>query len=48
MTRDSVVITQAACPGCYIWADLDEDQAEGKVSMICPECGWHGYINDKP
>lgn len=46
MTRDSVVITQACCPGCHQWADLDEEQAAGNVSLICENCGWHGYIND--
>lgn len=23
--------------------EIDEEQRKGKVSIICTECGWHGY-----
>lgn len=35
---------QAKCPGCGTWGDVDADQLAGRVSLICPECGWHDYI----
>lgn len=35
---------QAKCPECSTWGEIDEDQMKGAVSMICTECGWHGYI----
>ncbi len=40
----SRLIKQARCPQCGIWADLDEDQYHGRVSMLC-ECGYHETYN---
>lgn len=34
----------AKCPACGVWGDIDYDQLAGRVSLICGECGWHGYI----
>lgn len=25
---------------------IDQEQADGKVSIICTECGWHGYVSE--
>lgn len=44
VTRDGAPQHLAECPGCGQWADVDEDQLAGTVSLVCPECGWHGYI----
>jgi hypothetical protein len=38
--------SQAKCPKCGIWGDVDGDQLCGSVSLICPECGWHGWIEE--
>lgn len=35
---------QARCSNCGVWGDVDAEQARGAVSLICPECGWYGYI----
>lgn len=36
------------CPDCGLIGVIDEDQAAGTVSIICPTdaggCAWHGYI----
>ena len=40
--------SQAKCPGCGVFGDVDEDQLRGSVSLICPECGWHGHIAEPP
>lgn len=37
---------QAQCPACGQWADIDHDQFDGSVSLVC-ECGWHGYIDGR-
>jgi hypothetical protein len=42
--RDGEPQNQAKCPGCGQWADVDAEQWCGDVSLICPECGWHGYV----
>ncbi len=34
------------CPKCGGMGNLDDDQWAGQVSVICPECGWHGYCNE--
>lgn len=41
ITRDGVQVRQARCPGCDTWADVDEDQWHGRVSMDCVECDYH-------
>ncbi len=30
------------CPKCKGRGEVDEDQWDGHVSIVC-ECGWHGY-----
>ncbi len=37
---------QAKCPTCGVWADVDEDQLAGKVSLLC-DCGWHGWTDGR-
>lgn len=39
--RDGEKQLQLCCPRCGLWADVDEDQAEGKCSVICPQCNLH-------
>ena len=41
ITRDTNPVRQAQCPGCGIWADVDDDQWSGRVSMDCAECDYH-------
>lgn len=38
---------QARCPECSTWGDVDGEQLGGTVSLICSECGWHGYIDGR-
>ena len=38
------IVNQVRCPECGVWGDVDADQLAGRVSCICPECGWHGYF----
>lgn len=42
--EDRFLQAQAQCPGCDAWGDVDADQLEGRVSLVCSECDWHGYI----
>jgi hypothetical protein len=39
--------TQARCPSCDTFGDVDADQLGGSVSLICSECGWHGFIDGR-
>jgi hypothetical protein len=40
--RDGALVWQLRCPECHGWADLDEDQLHGRVSIDhAPECGFH-------
>lgn len=32
------------CPKCRGRGEVDIDQWDGGVSIVCP-CGWHGYRN---
>jgi hypothetical protein len=32
------------CPKCGIWGYLDDDQINGRVSILC-DCGFHETIN---
>jgi predicted RNA-binding Zn-ribbon protein involved in translation (DUF1610 family) len=41
------LVPKAKCPDCGQWADVDADQLAGDVSLVCPECGWHGYIDGR-
>ncbi len=29
------------CPGCKGIATIDEDQKQGRVSILCSDCGYH-------
>lgn len=44
--RDRKPQKQARCPECDVWGDIDNEQANGDISLICPKCEWYGYIND--
>lgn len=41
--RDSKPLWKLHCPGCGLWADLDDDQLHGRVSTDCPGegCTFH-------
>lgn len=41
--RDGQPIRQLCCPRCVTWADLDDDQVHGRVSIECvtPGCTFH-------
>lgn len=45
ITRDGEDVRQLRCPGCGEWADLDDDQYHGRVSVWHAEdeggCGYH-------
>jgi hypothetical protein len=41
------LVTQAKCPGCGCWGDCDGDHLAGRISILCPECGWHGWIDGR-
>lgn len=43
--RDGLNVAQARCPRCNVWADADDDQLTGLVSLVCSECEWHGYVD---
>lgn len=45
--RDGAIIVKAKCPNCGDWEDIDKDQLDGTVSMICSKCEWHGYIDGR-
>ena len=32
------------CPDCNVWGYIDEDQYNGRVSILC-DCGFHKTIN---
>jgi hypothetical protein len=36
------------CPGCKGIGWIDRDQYEGKVSILCAECGWHETHDLRP
>lgn len=33
VTRDGAQVVELECPGCGIWAALDDDQLHGRVSV---------------
>ena len=43
----SQVLESWVCPDCGLLGLIDDEQAAGVVSIICPKdeggCGWHGY-----
>lgn len=45
--RDGVDINQLRCPACELWADLDEDQFRGRVSIdhTNMDCEYHETRN---
>jgi endogenous inhibitor of DNA gyrase (YacG/DUF329 family) len=43
--RDGLEVHLGTCPICGTEAELDDDQYYGKVSVICPECGWHQTVD---
>ena len=46
MKRDGTeLVPEVKCPQCGVWGDVDAEQLAGTVSLICPECGWHGYFD---
>lgn len=40
VTLDGEPTLTLTCPGCGTYGYLDDDQAHGRVSVLC-ECGWH-------
>lgn len=40
-------IRQLQCPGCGLWASLDDDQVHGRVSIECPTdgCNFHETVD---
>lgn len=44
VTRDGRPLWKLQCPRCGIWGDLDDDQFNGRVIVLC-DCGFHGTIN---
>ncbi len=45
--RDGSPIRKFKCPKCGKWADIDDDQFYGRISVWhdVPECGFHETIN---
>lgn len=42
--RDGEKIHKLKCPDCLVWGAIDEDQFNGRVSILC-DCGFHQTIN---
>lgn len=42
--RDGKEMWLLNCPKCKIWASIDDDQKNGRVSILC-YCGFHETIN---
>ena len=38
VTRDGAPVIKLRCPSCGVFADMDDDQYRGRVSVDC-ECG---------
>ena len=45
VTLDGDPACKVKCPGCGIWAYIDDDQWYGKVSIDCPNCSYHETHN---
>jgi hypothetical protein len=45
VTRDDEPVRQFHCPGCGQWADIDDDQFHGRVSIDCPDCEFHETLD---
>lgn len=39
--QDDGVVWKFCCPGCRLVGEIDLDQAQGRVSIVCPECDFH-------
>ena len=41
--RDGAIVWQLRCPECHQWADVDDDQIRGRVSIDHTDtgCGFH-------
>ena len=44
--NDGHVLLWFRCPGCKGLGRIDQEQADSKVSIICTQCGWHGYVSE--
>lgn len=44
ITLDGKPVYKFPCPGCGVIGRADEDQAAGRVSCECPQCGWHETV----
>ena len=42
--RDGIKIKKFRCLKCSIWGQIDDEQFNGKVSILC-DCGFHETIN---
>ena len=43
-TLDGKEAVKFKCPDCKTWGLIDDDQLNGRVSILC-ECGFHKTIN---
>ena len=45
--RDGRPVMKLCCPGCGRWADIDEDQFYGSVSVECTNdgCDYHKTVD---
>lgn len=41
--RDNQEILKFKCPECKIWGQIDNDQYNGRISILC-NCGFHETI----
>ena len=46
VTLDGKSTLKFKCPDCKVWGIIDNDQHEGKISILC-DCGFHETINLK-
>lgn len=46
VTLDGQDTHKLKCPKCGVWGYVDDDQLEGKVSILC-DCGFHETITPK-
>ncbi len=42
--RDGEVLHKLVCPDCGVKGDLDDDQFNGRVSILC-DCGFHKTVD---
>lgn len=41
---DGVPTYKFRCPDCGTWGFVDDEQAQGLVSSVCPVCGFHETV----